>query len=255
MHKTKYIELILYKTYADLTAEASQTYLSFLWWIVEPLLYMTVFYFVFGLLFQRGGGADYIPFLLCGLTFWKWFDSTVRVGSNSIIINANLMRQVYVPKIVFPTITILQNTVKFSIILALLLGFLKLYGINMGATYICLPALILVQLLFIAACTYLLCAIVPFVPDIAQFIGNGMVLLMFLSGIFYPIENIPHAYQNYFYLNPMAILLEAYRDTMLYARWPNWTALGWVSLASIAGMWAAYKILFKFDRTYPRLAG
>ena len=255
MDKSKYIELILYKTYADLTAEASQTYLSFLWWIVEPLLYMTVFYFVFGLLYLRGGGADYVPFLLCGLTFWKWFDSTVRVGSNSIRINTHLMQQVYVPKIIFPTITILQNTVKFSIILALLLVFLQVYGIDIGVTYVSLPVLIVVQLLFIAACTYLLCALVPFVPDIAQFIGNGMVLLMFLSGIFYPIETIPQAYQNYFYLNPMATLLEAYRDTMLYARWPNWTALGWVSLASLVVLWVAHRLFVKFDRVYPRMAG
>jgi lipopolysaccharide transport system permease protein len=255
MHKTQYLQLVLYKTYADLTAEASQTYLSFLWWIVDPLLYMTVFYVVFGLIFQRGGGGEYIPFLLCGLTVWKWFDSTVRVGANSIRANAGLMQQVYLPKIIFPTITIVQNTIKFIIILSILLIFLIVYGFEIGATYLSLPILIIVQLLFIAACTFSLAAIVPFVPDISQFVGNGLMLLMFLSGLFFSGETIPQAYRVYFYLNPMATLIESYRNILLFSLWPSWIALGWISFASIVAIYLANKLLLKYDKIYPRLIG
>jgi lipopolysaccharide transport system permease protein len=253
MLNSKYFQLILYKTYADLSAEASQTYLSFLWWIIEPTLYMAVFYVVFGLLYQRGGGGDYIPFLLCGLTVWKWFDSTVRVGANAIRANAGLIQQVYLPKFVFPTITILQNTIKFSIIFTLLLIFLQIYGLGLDVTYLGLPVLILVQLLVIAACTYLLAAIVPFVPDISQFIGNGMVLLMFVSGLFFPGDSIPPAYQPYFYMNPIATLIESYRKILLFSQWPDWTPLGWISVASVVGIWVAYRFMLKYDRIYPRM--
>jgi len=255
MLNSKYFQLIIYKTYADLSAEASQTYLSFLWWIIEPMLYMAVFYVVFGLIYQRGGGGDYIPFLLCGLTVWKWFESTVRVGANAIFSNAGLMQQVYLPKIIFPTITILQNTLKFLVVFALLLIFLQIYGLGLNVTYLGLPALILVQLLVIAACTYLLAAIVPFIPDISQFIGNALVLLMFLSGIFFPGDNIPPAYQPYFYLNPVATLVESYRDILMFSQWPDWKALGWASLASVGGIWAGHWLMLKFDRVYPRMIG
>ena len=249
------LDLLLYKTYADLKSEASQTYLSFLWWIIEPVLYMTVFYVVFGLLFQRGGGVDFIPFLLCGLTVWKWFDSTVRTGANSIRANSGLMRQVYLPKILFPTITILQNSLKFIIILTLLLIFLQIYGMGVGITYLALPVLILVQLIFISACTYILAALVPFLPDIAQFIGNGLVMLMFMSGIFFSGESVPPAYQPYFYLNPMANLVESYRDILLFHRWPDWWPLVWISLSSAAVIWVAHRLMVKFDRVYPKLVG
>jgi lipopolysaccharide transport system permease protein len=47
MHKARYFELVFYKTYADLRAEAARTYISFLWWILDPLINMVVFYFVF----------------------------------------------------------------------------------------------------------------------------------------------------------------------------------------------------------------
>ena len=61
----RYIELILYKTYADLRAETERTYLGFLWWIFEPVLYMTVFYVFFGLLLGHKTD-DFVPFLLIG---------------------------------------------------------------------------------------------------------------------------------------------------------------------------------------------
>ncbi|MEN8130554.1 MAG: ABC transporter permease [Pseudomonadota bacterium] len=253
MRITRHLELLFYKTYADLKAEASQTYLSFLWWIVEPVLYMAVFYIVFGLLFKRGGDGDFIPFLLCGLTVWKWFDSTVRTGANAIRANVGLMRQVYLPKILFPTITILQNTVKFFIVLSFLLIFLQFYGLGIGITYLGLPVLIFVQLLLIAACVYFLAALVPFLPDLAQLIGNGLVMMMFLSGIFFPGSNIPQAYQPYFYLNPMANLVEAYRDILLFSNWPDWSALGWISLVSAFVIWGSWRLLNQCDRIYPKL--
>lgn len=249
------IELVLYKTYAELKVEASETYLSFLWWIIEPVLYMAVFYVVFGLILRRGGGVDYIPFLLCGLTVWKWFASTVQSGANAIRANAGLMRQVYIPKIIFPTTTILQNTVKFAIILALLVIFLQIIGKGVTVTYIVLPVLILAQLLLIAACTYILSAVVPFAPDITQLIGNGMMMLMFLSGIFYSGDKIPEAYQPYFYLNPMASLIQAYRDVMLYSQWPDWSAVGWIAITSIGAIWFSFCLFSRFDRVYPRLIG
>jgi lipopolysaccharide transport system permease protein len=247
------LELLFYKTYADLKSEASQTYLSFLWWILEPVLYKAVFYIVFGLLFQRGKGVDFIPFLLCGLTVWKWFDSTVRTGANSIRANVGLMRQVYLPKIIFPTITILQNSVKFVIILTILLVFLQIYGMGYGITYLALPVLILVQLVFIAACTYILAALVPFLPDIAQFIGNALVMLMFMSGIFFSGESVPPAYQSYFYLNPMANLVESYRDILLSHQWPDWRSLFWIVSSSAVVIWIAHRLFIRFDRIYPKL--
>lgn len=251
-----YFDLLIYKTYADLKSEASQTYLSFLWWILEPVLYMTVFYVVFGLLFQRGGtGIDFIPFLLCGLTVWKWFDSTVRAGANSIRANAGLMRQVYLPKILFPTITILQNSLKFIIILTILLVFLQIYGKGIGIAYLALPLLIIVELMLIAACTYILAAVVPFLPDIAQFIGNGLVMLMFMSGIFFSGESVPPAYQPYFYLNPMANLVESYRGILLLDEWPDWQPLAWIACLSSVVIWIAYRLMFRFDRIYPKLVG
>ena len=253
MYLKQYRDLITYKVYADLHAEASRTYLSFLWWIIEPVMYMAVFYVVFGLLFKRGNGPDYIPFLLTGLTLWKWFDASVRAGASSIRANSQLMHQINLPKIIFPLIAIAQTTLRSGVVLVLLLVFIELVGPGISPTYTALPVLLLVQFILTCACAFALAAIVPFIPDISQLIGNIMVLLMFLSGIFYSGKSIPEQFQNFFYMNPMATLLESYREILLYHTWPDWGRIATIAVLSAIFLFITAQIIFKLDKVYPKI--
>ena len=94
--KQRIKDIIYFKTYAELKAESHRYYLGILWWLIEPIIYMLVFYFVFGVLFQRGT-EDFVPFLLTGLVFWHWFQSTVMQSADTISANRFLLNQVFVP--------------------------------------------------------------------------------------------------------------------------------------------------------------
>jgi lipopolysaccharide transport system permease protein len=233
-------------------AETTRSYLSFLWWFVEPLLYMSAFYVVFGLLFQRGG-PDFVPFLLCGLIAWKWFASTLRQGANTILGNTNLIRQVKLPKLVLPGTVILINTIKFSFVFILLLMFLQVYGLRPNTAWWALPAILVTQFLFNAACATLASAMVPFLPDIMLLIENGMLLLFFVSGVFFNVGNIPEKMRSYFMLNPVAFILESYRGILLQGRWPGWVALILIALLSLAGILLAQLLMSRYDRLYPKV--
>lgn len=250
MHR--YIELVWYKAYADLRAEAARAYLGVAWWVLEPLLYMVVFYVVFGLLFQRGGDG-FVSFLLCGLVVWRWFGSSVLRGAGAISNNAGLMLQVYIPKYLFPAIVLITTTIQFLIVFGLLLGYLLIVGRATSLCWLALPAVLLAQLLFISACVLVIAAIVPFVPDVKKLIQNGLTLLFFLSGIFYDISELPEAAQPYFYLNPMATIIENYRLVLLQASWPNWQALGITLAPSLSGAAIGMYLLTRYDRVYPKV--
>ena len=98
-----YLEFIWYRSLAQLRSESSRAYLGYLWWVLEPLLYLAVFYVVFALVLNRGD-ENYVQVLLTGLVVWKWFDSSVRSSMDVIHQNAGLIDKVYLPKIVFPTV-------------------------------------------------------------------------------------------------------------------------------------------------------
>jgi lipopolysaccharide transport system permease protein len=247
-----YIDLVWYKAYADLRVEASRGYLGILWWVLEPLLFMGVFYIVFGIRFQHSG-KDYVAFLLVGLVAWRWFDNTIKLGSNALIWNMGLMQQVYVPKIIFPTITVVTNTVKFLFVLVTLLAFLLLNGDLPGATWLALPGLLAIQLLFIVASTWLISAIVPFLPDIRVIMDSGLTLLFFMSGIFFDIASVPAQLATYLRLNPMAILIESYRNVLIRGVWPDWGMLGLVVVLSVIILLVSLRLHLRYDRQFAKI--
>jgi len=228
-----FIELILFSTYAELRAERARSYLGLLWWIIEPVMNMATYYLVFAIVL-RTTQKDYIPFLLVGLTLWQWFKACVSHGGYAIWQQLPLIRQVRLPVQVFPTVQILADTVKFLFILALLLVILWAYGYVPNVTYLALPVVLLVELVFAAGAAYVVAALMPFVPDLRFVIEQVLQVVMFLSGIVFSLDAVPEAMHRWFALNPIVVLVDAGRDILMHARWPDWFALGRVALISLA---------------------
>lgn len=247
-----FMELIWYKTLAEMRAEAARAYLGFLWWIVEPVLYMIAFYIVFALVFQRGG-EGYVPFLLCGLVVWKWFGSAVGFCANSIPSNAGLMSQVYVPKYIFPSVVLLSTTIKFLVILLIFMLFLVIYGISPSVTWVSLLAIIAIQFLFTAAVSGLVASMVPIVPDIKLILDNVLMLLFFLSGVFFDISVAPEQIQFYLMLNPVAVIIDAYRAVLLDGEWPDVQNLAVVLSLTVVALLCVGMIFKRYDRVYPKI--
>ncbi|MCH9699353.1 MAG: ABC transporter permease [Gammaproteobacteria bacterium] len=250
--QSRYRELIWYKTWAGLRAEASQNYLSFLWWVFDPLLSMAVYYLVFGVLIKRST-EDFVPFLLIGLICWQWFANSVIHSMNSILGSRQLMTQVDLPKAVFPSVVVGMDVVKFLCVLVLLLVFLWCYGFKPTIHYLGLPVVLLVQLALIIAFAYFTAGVIPFFPDLRFLVQAILQLVFFLSGVLFDGRSIPEQYQQLFYLNPMANILDAYRDILMYGQWPDWAALGVVSSFGFFGVIASYGLLAHYDRYYLRI--
>jgi len=222
--KQRIRDIIQYKTYAELKAESQRYYLGFLWWLIEPVIYMLVFYFVFGILFQRGT-EDFVIFLLTGLVYWQWFQSTVVQGIDVLRTNYPLYNQVYAPKYVFPAVVLLKNTTKFGVVLTVLLFFLVVYGIEPTAAWAAVIPVLVVGGVFIAGATVLVAAITPIIPDLRVLIENGMRALLFMSGIFYDISSLSSPYRVVFEVNPVALLIDNLRAVLIRNQLPDWGEL------------------------------
>jgi len=251
---THYLELIHYRALAELKMELSRLYLGLLWWVVEPVLYMSAFYVVFDLLFQRGG-EGFIGFLLCGLVPWKWFGSAITYASNSLVANAALIRQVYVPKIIFPAIVVVTGFYKFLVVLLLLIGFLWVYGYPPNPAWVALPLVVLVNFILVLGAASLMAFVVPFLPDLKMVLDNVLVLLMFLSGIFYDITQLTVEQQAWFELNPIASLFTLYRTVLLDAEWPVWGDLFGVGLLGLLLFVLSFSLFRRYDRVFPSVIG
>ena len=247
-----YIDLVFYKTLADLRTDARRYYISYLWWIIEPLLDMLVYYLVFGLLLERGR-ADFIPFLLIGVISWKWFSTTVIHCTNSIISSKSIINQVNIPKFIFPVIVICKDTFKFFIVFSIVVIFVNFYGITASSTYMYIPFLLIAQLILILATGLMFAAITPFFPDIFIIISHALHLMFFCSGVLYDGRSLPESFQFWFYLNPMARFIEAYRDILMNNRLPDLVPFGVIVVTSIFLIIFVFKFIQHHDKSYPRI--
>jgi lipopolysaccharide transport system permease protein len=245
--------LLLFKTSANLKAEISKYYLNYLWWVLEPILLMLVFYIVFGV-FLNSGTENFAAFLLVGLTAWNWFNRTVNNAASSIQNGRGLMLQVNIPKVFFPLEVFLRDAFKHLFVVTLLLVFLIVYPTPVSVTWTALPILILVQGTFVLGIGILCAAIVPFLPDLKFIISTALTLMFFGSGVFYDIDSVVlEEHRSVLYLNPMAGLLTNYREILINGAWPDWPYLLIVFLGSVMITAVSIALVQRLDHIYPRV--
>lgn len=245
-------DLIIYKSYAELRRDVASAYLGILWWVLEPVIYMSAFYIIFAL-GLRSGGENFVSFLLCGLVPWKWFASSIVPASSSVLAHKGLIQQVYIPKAVLPLIPITVNSVKFLLVLILLLSLLIILGHQPSLAWIYLVPVVLIQFQFILGCSLLLAALVPFVMDLRNLINHALMMMMFVSGIFFDIQEFSPEVKEYLYLNPMISIIESYRSVLLHNAAPNWLHMSGLLVLSSALCAIGYMLFRKFDRYYPKV--
>lgn len=246
-----YRNLVLHKAYADFRAEAERTYLGVIWWVLEPLINMFIYYLVFGV-FLRVGRENFIPYLLTGLVVWRFYDTTVTRAAGSILSNMTLVRQTAFHKIIFPLIAICTCSFEFVFSLGLLFAALMLTGFYPTIHIVLLPVLLLVLLLFTMATALPLAVMVPFVPDLMKAVQYILRIVFYMSGIMYEISVLPHKAQAFLHWNPAVYIIAGFRDILMYRKWPDYHALWEIAAASCVLIVFGVFLHAYFDTVYAK---
>ncbi|HEY0178293.1 MAG TPA: ABC transporter permease [Dokdonella sp.] len=247
------IELVLFSTYAELRAEAARSYLGLIWWVLEPAMMMGAFWLVFDVILKTGG-PDYLPFLLIGMTLWQWMKSCVTHGGYAIWSSLPMVRQVRLPPLVFPLVAMLSDTVKFFCIFALLLAILWMAGYPPNRAYLALPIVFLAVFLAAAGAGFVVAALVPLVPDLRFVIEQVLTVVMFLSGVVFPLAQVPPNLRWLMALNPVAVVMDDVRGILMHAQWPNWVGLSKVGAIALAICALGAFVVQRLAPRYPKLA-
>jgi lipopolysaccharide transport system permease protein len=225
------IQIVKYKAISELKTEAAKTRLSVMWWFLDPLLSMAIYYLLFGVLLERYG-IDFIPALIMGLVTYQWFMGSFSSCINSINGSTRLIMQLKFNKAILPTVQIAISTFKSALVFTALLITLWIIGITPTINYLYLPFILATQGLLIFACSYLIAAIIPFLPDMKNLVAHSTRVLMYVSGILYPLSVVPEQYKELFLLNPIAFLIHTYRQILIYGEAPDLKHLLIVALCS-----------------------
>ena len=216
-----------------LRGDASKYFLGYIWWVLEPLLYVLVFYVVFNVIL-KSGRADFLVFLMCGKLAFIWFSKSVNHASISIIQGAGLVGKIDVSKTLFPMAIIQEGLYRQAAVFVLLFAVLIAHGFFPSATWLYILPVILVNYLMIVACSFIGACLVCIMRDFHLMISLGMVLLLFTSGIFWDVRDLgdPHKTDLVLALNPLAFVLDAYRQVLMNNVAPDMFHLTVIGLAA-----------------------
>ena len=209
-----------------LKADARRYFFGYLWWILEPLLYVAVFYIVF----ERLLGSrqpDFLVFLAVGKLTFIWFSKSVTQAAGSLPLNKGVIGQVNLPKHLFPLAVLHEGLYRQMAVFLFLLAFIAFAGFTPHASWWYLLPIAVVQYLLIIGCGLIAALLVCAKRDFQLLISLGMVFLLFMSGIFWDIRSIedPLLANWLITLNPLAVLIDSYRQVLMMHQAPEMNRL------------------------------
>ena len=249
MTATQYFRLINIHARMLLKADASKFKLGFLWWFLEPLMWVGVFYVVFNLILDSRKGGDFLIFLTCGKFAFIWFSKTVIQASNSIVASQGLVGKINMPKSIWPMSAIQESLYRQSSVYLLLFIILAFFGIYPSLTWLWLLPVLLVMYLMIVAAGLAGSFLVCLVRDFQKFIVLGMTFLLFTSGIFWDVRDLGSEEKTQFLLavNPLAFMLDAHRQILMHDTAPAAGHLFVIGLAAAVLIVAMLALMRRYN--------
>lgn len=250
----KYWKYAIYSSKAQLKSEIANSYLNWLWWILDPLCFMLIYVFMFGYVFKSNENYFAI-FVFVGITMWDFFNKCLLQSVKVIKNNKAIVSKVYIPKFILLFIKIGVNGFKMFISILIVVAMLVVWKVPITWNVLfSIPILITMFVLVFGFSCYLLHYGV-FVEDLSNVLNIVLRLVFYLTGVFWNVmERLPAPYNAYVGKgNPIAFLLTAMRDCVIYGKTPNLQVLGiWFAIGLLISILGVRKI-YKNENSYVKV--
>ncbi len=211
----RYRELLRNLTLRDLKVRYRNSLLGFLWAWGNPILMTAVFTVVFQVV-APNTIQSYPLFIMIGWLAWSFTVGSINDGINSIVHNSALVKKVWFPRITLPASAVLANAANFLLALPMVVVLILYYRIDIQAGLLLyFPIIFLAQLALVMGLAFLLAALNVFYRDTSVVMGVLLTAWFFLTPVFYSVPQLTGENGRIlYYLNPMASIIEAYRNIL-----------------------------------------
>lgn len=225
----------------DLKLLYKRSMLGIAWTLINPLLQLAVFTFVFRSIL-RVDVPNFASFAFSGLLIWAWTQTSLFQATGLITSNRALIRQPKFPVAILPVVTVTTGLIHFLLALPVLLFFLFLEGVGLTPTVLLLPVLLVLQFVLTVSVAYPLAALNVTFRDTQHTLGVLLQLMFYVLPIFYDVNSVPERFRPIYAFNPMVSLLEAYRDILLRGELPDARSLLSLAIVAIVLLPIGYRI-------------
>lgn len=249
----QYRELLLEFTRREIANKYKGSIGGVIWVIVQPLLVLLVYTFAFGVIMQhRVGGVEgsreYALWMFLGLIFINAISECMNKSVLLIVGNQNYVKKVSFPLELFPV------SVVISIFVQALISFtiwIIVFSFYEGTSLLAITCALFVMFSFVPVLlgvSWLLSSLAVYVRDIVYVVGMISQALIFITPVFFSVEQAPSQLRIVLMVNPLSIPIEQLRDIFFHDVSPDFPMLALYFLVATAFSILSY---FLFVRSRP----
>ena len=245
-------QLILQMTRREVVGRYKGSILGLAWSFFNPVFMLTVYTFVFSVVFKSrwGAGGDesktqFALVLFVGMIVHGLFAEVLNRAPTLVLSNVNYVKKVVFPIEILPVIAIGASLFHFVINLVVLLVAFVLFNGYLHWTALFVPIILLPLMMLALGVAWVLASLGVFVRDVSQTMAIVTTVLMFLSPVFYPVSAMPEAYRPFIMANPLTFIIEQAREVLIWGHQPEYIGLAIYIVVAAALMWVGYAFFQK----------
>ena len=246
-------ELLWQFTLRNVEMRTRGSHLGLIWSVINPLLMMGLYVFVFGYIFGGKFSAvanetkiDFALALFLGLTVFQVFAEVFAISPTVIISNPNFVKKVVFPLEILPASNVAASLFHFLIALFLVLLGVAVIGPGLKLSALWLPVILVPVILYALGIAWFFAAVGVFFRDIGQLVGFVSMVLMYASAIFYPLSMLPERAWAVLKYNPILLAIDLARNAVMWNQPMNFWHLSYLTVSSlcfcIVGYWCFRKM-------------
>lgn len=251
--------LVMVFSQRELLSRNKGSVLGFAWTLLQPLLMLAVYTFVFAVVWKARWGsgageesnATFALSVFCGLVVFDIFASTVGASASIIVNSSNYVKKVIFPLEVLPLAQLGAGMVTALASLSILLAGQAIFGGGVSLTVVAVPLVLAPVLALSAGVGWLVASLGVFLRDLRQLV-SGLLLpvLFFVTPVFYPSHRVPAEFTWVLTFNPLAGIVENVRRVVIMGEWPLWGSMAMVMGISLVVMQVGYAFFMKSKRSF-----
>jgi lipopolysaccharide transport system permease protein len=249
-------ELIWTFAKRELSGRYRGSLLGMAWSFLNPLLLLGIYTFVFSVLLKvrfegSSGPGSYVVYLFCGMIPWLAFTETIARAPQLIYGNLNLVKKTVFPLEILVVSSTLTSWIHSLFTLGVLAITAWLIGVDLWHASTPLIVLVMVpQLLLTLGLGWFLASLGVFIRDTGEIVQMALRMGMYLTPIVYPVSIIPERFRPWILVNPLAIIVEGYRDVLLRGKFPDILGLAVVGFLGVILAFLGYLWFMKSKRAF-----
>jgi lipopolysaccharide transport system permease protein len=240
-------QLIVQMTKREVIGRYKGSVMGLAWSFFNPLFMLTVYTFVFSVVFKSRWGGDgfdgktqFAVVLFVGMIVHGLFAEVLNRAPRLILSNVNYVKKVVFPLETLPIIAMGAALFHSIISLGVLLAAFVIFNGYLHWTAIFIPLVFLPLVLLTLGLAWILASLGVFLRDVGQTIGIITTVMMFLSPVFFPVTALPEKFRPWIMANPLTFIIEQSREVFIWGHLPNWIGLGIYTVAATVIAWAGY---------------